>query len=95
MKCCGMWYLEAMRKIKAAGKTFPRTVCLTFIPDEEVGSVYGMEPFIQMDVFKEMNVGFCLDEGLANPTDGFTVFYAERSPMCKCDVMQITAMTSQ
>jgi len=27
----------------------------------------------------QLNVGFALDEGLANPTDAFTVFYGERA----------------
>ncbi len=43
-----------------------------------------MIKFVQREEFKELNVGFCLDEGLANPTDAFTVFYAERSPWCTC-----------
>ncbi len=43
-----------------------------------------MTKFVQREEFKELNVGFCLDEGWANPTDAFTVFYAERSPWCTC-----------
>ena len=42
-----------------------------------------MGAFVQSDLFKRLNVGFCLDEGLANPTDAFTVFYGERSAWCK------------
>ena len=42
-----------------------------------------MGAFVQSDVFKKLNVGFCLDEGLANPTDAFSVFYGERSAWCK------------
>ncbi len=41
-----------------------------------------MTKFVKTPEFKDLNVGFCLDEGLANPTDAFTVFYAERSPWC-------------
>lgn len=51
--------------------------------DEEVGSKNGMGAFVETDMFKRLNVGFCLDEGLANPTDAFTVFYGERSAWCK------------
>ena len=32
MKCVGMWYLEAMRKLIAAGRRFPRTIHMTFVP---------------------------------------------------------------
>ena len=41
MKCVGMQHLEAVRRLKAAGKTFPRTLHLCFVPDEEVGGVRG------------------------------------------------------
>ena len=36
-----MQQLEAVRRLKAAGKTFPRTLHLSFVPDEEVGGVKG------------------------------------------------------
>ena len=39
-----------------------------------------MEAFVETQAFKDLNVGFALDEGLANPTHKFTVFYGERSP---------------
>lgn len=51
--------------------------------DEEIGGVLGMAKFIQHDEFKHMNVGFGLDEGLANPTEAFTVYNGERCPWCE------------
>jgi len=42
-----------------------------------------MAAFVKTEEFKKLNVGFCMDEGLASPTDSFTVFYAERSPWCE------------
>jgi len=39
-----------------------------------------MEKFVDHEGFKGLNVGFALDEGLANPTDAFTVYYGERTP---------------
>jgi len=51
--------------------------------DEELGSHLGMEKFVEHEEFKHMNVGFGLDEGLANPTEAFTVFNGERSGFCK------------
>ena len=41
MKCVGMQQLEAVRRLKAAGKTFSRTLHLCFVPDEEVGGRRG------------------------------------------------------
>ena len=42
-----------------------------------------MGKFVEHEEFKRMNVGFGLDEGLANPTEAFTVFNGERSGFCK------------
>ncbi|KAK8731742.1 hypothetical protein OTU49_007451, partial [Cherax quadricarinatus] len=50
-----------------------------YFPDEETGGLDGMKNFVKSDVFKKMNVGFALDEGHANPTDNFYVFYGERT----------------
>ncbi|XP_028680864.1 aminoacylase-1-like [Erpetoichthys calabaricus] len=80
MKCVTIQYIEAIRKLKSEGKRFARTVHLLFVPDEEVGGHKGMETFIQHPEFKALNVGFSLDEGLANPEDKYTVFYGERNP---------------
>lgn len=33
--------------------------------------------------FKDLNVGFTLDEGCASPDDSFIVFYAERTTWSK------------
>jgi hypothetical protein len=38
-----------------------------------------MKEFVVTDDFKNLNVALALDEGLANPTDKFTVFYGERA----------------
>ncbi|KAF5893113.1 aminoacylase-1, partial [Clarias magur] len=62
MKSVTIQYIEAIRRLKAAGKTFPRTVHLMFVPDEEVGGHKGMETFIKHPEFHKLNVGFALDE---------------------------------
>uniref|UniRef100_A0A8C6FX46 N-acyl-aliphatic-L-amino acid amidohydrolase n=1 Tax=Moschus moschiferus TaxID=68415 RepID=A0A8C6FX46_MOSMO len=80
MKCVSIQYLEAVRRLKAEGHHFPRTIHLTFVPDEEIGGHQGMELFVKRPEFQALRAGFALDEGLANPTDAFTVFYSERSP---------------
>ncbi|KAM4089628.1 hypothetical protein ACB094_07G167400 [Castanea mollissima] len=80
MKCVGMQYLEAIRKLKASGFQPLRSVYLSFVPDEEIGGHDGVEKFVDSDVFSNMNLGIVLDEGLASPSEDYRVFYAERSP---------------
>lgn len=78
MKCVGMQHLESVRRLKSAGKRFPRTIYITFQPDEEVGSLLGMMKWVKHEEFLALNVGYALDESLPNPTDAFTVFRGER-----------------
>ena len=37
-----------------------------------------MEKFVDTDRFKQLNVGFVLDEGLASENDTYRLFYGER-----------------
>lgn len=80
MKCVGLQYLEAIRSLKDSGFRPIRTVYLSFVPDEEIGGQDGAEKFANSDIFREMNVGVVLDEGLASPTGNYRAFYGERSP---------------
>lgn len=81
MKCVGMAYLEAIRKLRSKG--LKRTVHLVFTPDEEIGSANGAAKFANSEEFKKLNIGICLDEGIPAPTDKFYVFNSERSVTCK------------
>jgi len=84
MKSVGMQYLEAVDILKNQLRFNPRkNLLITFVPDEEIGGEQGMkaltsDPTISQELFK--NVKFGLDEGLASPTDVFSVYYEERSP---------------
>lgn len=92
MKSVGIQHLEAVRRLKLEGFVPKRTIYLTFIPDEEVGGSRGMQPFVDGQKpfdpnaaneirFEDMNVGLCLDEGIASPRENsFYAFYEERSP---------------
>ncbi|XP_066970090.1 aminoacylase-1-like isoform X1 [Macrobrachium rosenbergii] len=80
MKCVGIQYLEALKRLRKTGAKFLRTIHLSFVPEEEVGGADGMGEFVKTPVFKKLNVGFGLDEGYANPTEKFTIFYGERTP---------------
>lgn len=81
MKCVGMAYLEAIRRLKLKGLN--RTVHLVYTPDEEIGSANGAAKFINSDNFKKLNIGICLDEGIPSPNEKFYVFSSERSANCK------------
>ncbi|KAI3515182.1 hypothetical protein L1887_13945 [Cichorium endivia] len=81
MKCVGLQYLEAIRKLKDSKFEPVRTIYLSFVPDEEIGGHDGAEKFANSKIFDEMNVGIVLDEGLASPEDYYRLFYAERCPM--------------
>ncbi|KAK7068528.1 adenylate cyclase [Halocaridina rubra] len=79
MKSVGIQYIEALKKLKRDGiSQFLRTVYLSFVPDEEI-SEDGLAKLVKSDFFKKMNVGLSLDEGYANPTEKFNLFYGERT----------------
>jgi aminoacylase len=43
MKCVGIQYMEALRRLLAQKETFRRTIHVCWGPDEEIGSHDGME----------------------------------------------------
>ncbi|XP_026394771.1 aminoacylase-1-like [Papaver somniferum] len=79
MKCVGLQYLEAIRRLKTSGFQPIRTVYLSFVPDEEIGGRTGAKKLAESEIFSKMNVGIVLDEGLASPNETYRIFYAERS----------------
>lgn len=80
MKCTGMQYLAAIRAMKREGIKLHRTIHVTFVPDEEIGSEFGMKAFVQCETFQKLNVGFGLDESAAYPFgNSMFVFHAERT----------------
>ncbi|CAG0880961.1 unnamed protein product [Cyprideis torosa] len=81
MKCLAIMFLEAIRRLKARGFQPKRTVYLSFGPDEEVGGLKGMGPFVDSPEFEVMNVGVALDEGLASDTPWCPVYFAERQQL--------------
>lgn len=79
MKCVGIQYLEAIRRLKLAKQHFKRTIHISFVPDEEIGGFLGMKDFVPTKNFEDLNVGFALDEGVASPEEFFYMFYGERA----------------
>ncbi|KAG5187829.1 hypothetical protein JKP88DRAFT_353573 [Tribonema minus] len=81
MKCVCIQYLEAIRRLIERRWQPRRTVYLTFVPDEELGGTEGMGVFLETPQFAALQpIGIALDEGLANPSNAYTVFYGERTP---------------
>ncbi|XP_022909928.2 aminoacylase-1-like isoform X3 [Onthophagus taurus] len=78
MKCVGIQYLEAIRRMIKSGIRLRRTLHVTFVPEEELGGVQGMKEYVHTTHFKNLNVGFALDEGMANESEEFILFYGER-----------------
>lgn len=79
MKVVGVSYIEAMRRLK--GVNFPRTIHMLFTPEEEVAGLLGMKLLVEDQArLDQLNIGIVLDEGIANPGEGFKVFYGERVP---------------
>ncbi|KAF3434898.1 hypothetical protein FNV43_RR21985 [Rhamnella rubrinervis] len=79
-KSIGLQYLEAIRRLKASGFRPTRSVYVSFVPDEEIGGRDGAQKFAESDVFRDLNVGIVLDEGLTSPDENYKAFYAERCP---------------
>jgi aminoacylase len=82
MKCVSIQHIEAVATLKKHHLQPLRTIHLSLVPDEEIGGVDGVAKWVESEHFKSLNIGFALDEGLANPSDTCLVFYGERVPWC-------------
>ena len=81
MKCVCMQYITAIAKLKSLGDFKPiRTIHLSFIPDEEIGGIDGMNILLTSDWFASVKLELALDEGLANESNDMSIFYGERLP---------------
>lgn len=89
-KGIGMQYLAAIRELKKSGQILKRTIHVTFVPDEEIGGLFGMKQFVHHDVFKSLNIGFALDEGYMSPNDTYLIYYGERSNWSRFSFLALT-----
>ncbi|KNC82183.1 hypothetical protein SARC_05522 [Sphaeroforma arctica JP610] len=84
MKCVGVQYLYAIKNLLANHTStqplFTRTLHISFVPDEEIGGADGMQKFCATQHFRNLNVGFALDEGLASASERCEVYVGERAP---------------
>lgn len=83
MKCVTIQYLQAISRIlstntcESRSSPFLRTLYICATPDEEIGG-FTFRRFVASPAFKELNIGYALDEGIASPNDSYRVFIAER-----------------
>jgi aminoacylase len=82
MKCVGMAYLEALRRMRIAGFLPRRSIHLFYTPDEEIGSEAGAAAIVASGWLEELNIGFGLDEGIPSPSGSLFIFDCERSIWC-------------
>lgn len=78
MKCVGVQYLESIRRLQKQKFVPKRSIHVGFVPDEEIGGLLGMKLFVKMAEFRDLNVGFALDEGMVTCDDLFVMFNGER-----------------
>ncbi len=82
MKGIGVLHYFALRELKLAGITLKRTVHIALVPDEECGGYNGAHLFVETDFFKQMNVGYALDEGWPSGKDStLGIKITERKPI--------------
>ncbi|KAL0554308.1 hypothetical protein IC582_008226 [Cucumis melo] len=76
-KSVAIQYLEAIRNLRNQDFIPVRTVHISYVPNEEIGGSDGAAKSVQSKEFKELNVGFMMDEGQASPGDEFRVGYCQ------------------
>ena len=80
MKSVSIQYLEAIARLKQSSPSFIplRTIHVLLVPDEEVGGQRGMKALLASERIRSLNPALVLDEGLASPSEKYSVFYGER-----------------
>lgn len=82
MKGVGVVHYAALQELRRAGVELERTVYFIMIPDEEQGGFKGAKEFVEHEVFKDMNIGYVLDEGMPSGNDDeILIKIAERTPI--------------
>ena len=79
MKSLSIQHLESIRRLKLNGIRLKRTVHISFSPDEEIGGKDGMKSFVKSQYFKNLNVGFALDEGGTSLNTKIPLVYGEKT----------------
>lgn len=78
MKSIGLQYVEALSLLIKSGWAPTRTIHVSFVPDEEIGGENGMGQLVKSDLWKKLNIGFALDEGMPSESATYNIFQGER-----------------
>lgn len=82
MKGIAAIHYGALRALKASGLQPRRSIYIFAVPDEEIGGFTGTKEFVQTQTFKDLHVGFVIDEGHASGDEKFIdIKIAERKPI--------------
>lgn len=82
MKGIGATHYFALKELKQQGFIPRRTIHLFAVPDEEVGGFKGTKEFVQTSQFKQLNIGFIIDEGHASGNEKLLdIKVTERKPI--------------
>lgn len=77
MKSQGILYLAALEKL--CDIQLPYTIHISFVPNEEIGSLGGMSEFVKTPEYQALNVQFAIDESCASMFNNYLIFYTERT----------------
>ena len=82
MKGVGVTHYLALKKIKLDGLPLKRTIHLFIVPDEECGGFKGVGQLVETPEFKNLNIGYVLDEGIpSGKEDQLCIKISERKPL--------------
>ena len=82
MKGIGTTHYFALKELKEQGFVPKRSIHIFAVPDEEVGGFKGTKEFVQTDQFKQLHIGFIVDEGHASGDESILdIKVAERKPI--------------
>lgn len=82
MKGIGAVHYVALKQFKDNGIQPKRTIHIFAVPDEEIGGFTGTKELVATDYFKQLNVGFVVDEGHASGDETvFDLKVTERKPI--------------
>lgn len=82
MKGIGAIHFFALKQLVEAGFKPKRSIHIFAVPEEEVGGFKGTKEFVQTEDFKNLNIGYIIDEGHASGIDNvFDIKVAERKPI--------------
>lgn len=82
MKGIGATHYFALKQLKQEGFMPQRTIHIFAVPDEEIGGFTGTKQFVETDLFKQLHIGYIIDEGHASGNEKILdIKVSERKPI--------------